>query len=220
MPLWVGDLQTSTSRLTVEQFGAYMRLLLDYWSNGPLPADDAQLAQITRVTKSHWRRMRPILAQYFDESDGKWTQTRSDDERKKAKLLAAQRSQKARKAAETRWSGNGGKECTSDASSILEACSPSSQSLRKYRGRRSGAHPSIAEQIDTDGVHLLTADGTSPGEARAIISGWRERYEERQVLSFIWQAICEDVAEPIEWIEQRLVSFAAESPRASYVRVG
>jgi uncharacterized protein YdaU (DUF1376 family) len=41
MPFYVGDYLSATGRLTTEQHGAYLLILLDYWKNGPPPNDDA-----------------------------------------------------------------------------------------------------------------------------------------------------------------------------------
>jgi hypothetical protein len=48
MPL-LGDYLGDTMELDGPQHGAYLLLLMYYWRNGPLPLDDAKLAQIGRT---------------------------------------------------------------------------------------------------------------------------------------------------------------------------
>jgi uncharacterized protein YdaU (DUF1376 family) len=56
MPFYVGDYLSATRRLTTEQHGAYVLILLDYWKNGPPPNDDGVLAQISAPFNVAWRR--------------------------------------------------------------------------------------------------------------------------------------------------------------------
>ena len=215
LPLWIGDLQTSTSRLSPEQFGAYVRLLMDYWANGPLPADDRQLAQITGLTKQRWRRHRVILCSYFQERDGKWFQARSDLEREKAQVFAARRTEKARKAAESRWSNDTESRPPSNARGMRDACSPQPQPYLRIKSEADYKPGSPRQQAYADGVDLLTGHGRPPSQARAIISKWLNRYKESDVLAAIWQATLLEVAEPIGWIELQLRQKLAEQERES-----
>lgn len=80
-PLVVGDYLKDTSRLTTEQHGAYLLLLMDYWTNGPPPDDDDALAAITKLDARTWRKQRPKLLKYFRIEDGVWRQKRADEEK-------------------------------------------------------------------------------------------------------------------------------------------
>lgn len=61
MPLYIADYLADTTRLTTEQHGAYLLLIMDYWRNGPLPDDDGALSQITRMQPAAWKKNRVML---------------------------------------------------------------------------------------------------------------------------------------------------------------
>ena len=84
MPLYVADYLSATSRLTTEQHGAYLLILMDYWKNGPPPDNDGVLAQITRLSPSAWSNARTMLEAFFQVESGKWLHHRVDDELAKA----------------------------------------------------------------------------------------------------------------------------------------
>jgi len=80
MPLYIGDYLRDTSRLTTEQHGAYLLLIMDYWANGPLPDDDFALAQVTRLHPAAWKKNRASIARMFVVVDGVWRHKRIDEE--------------------------------------------------------------------------------------------------------------------------------------------
>lgn len=80
MPLYIGDYLQDTTRLSTEQHGAYLLLIMDYWTNGPLPDDDAALAQVTRLQPAAWKKHRPALSRLFSVNDGEWHHKRIDHE--------------------------------------------------------------------------------------------------------------------------------------------
>ena len=65
MPLYIGDYLADTSRLTTEQHGAYLLLLMDYWRSGKLPDKDQVLAQICKLTPDAWSNAKAMLSQFF-----------------------------------------------------------------------------------------------------------------------------------------------------------
>lgn len=131
MPFYIGDYLGDTQRLTTEQHGAYLLLILDYWRNGPAPDDDAVLQQITKLDSKGWKRCRPAISRLFKIVDGEWKHKRIDAELVKAKANAERRSEKASKAAQARWG-----DCPTDAASnarsmpqaMLGECPPQSPS--------------------------------------------------------------------------------------------
>lgn len=70
MQLYVSDFIGDTLHLSTEQIGAYMLLLMAMWNaGGKLPADDAKLARVVRMSIKKWRAVGGDLMSFF-ESDG------------------------------------------------------------------------------------------------------------------------------------------------------
>lgn len=98
MPFYVADYLADTSLLSRDQHGGYLLLIMAYWRNRePLPDDDDALAIATRSSPADWKKLRPILAKFFEVSDGVWRHRRIDkelakaDEKYAARLLASQK---------------------------------------------------------------------------------------------------------------------------------
>lgn len=68
MPLYIGDYLADTGHLTTEQHGAYLLLLMAYWRDGALPANDRRLAHISRLSLARWRRLAPPVLGMFEHS--------------------------------------------------------------------------------------------------------------------------------------------------------
>ena len=49
MPLYIGDLQAKFARMTAEQIGAALLLMMDFWKNGAIPHDLATVCSITKL---------------------------------------------------------------------------------------------------------------------------------------------------------------------------
>jgi len=104
MPLNVGHYLRDTARLTRDQHGAYLLLLFAYWTNGgALPADDAQLAATVRATRAEWRRLRPVIAPYFQERCGLWFNKRAERELAHARGMVEKKSRAGKAGANARW---------------------------------------------------------------------------------------------------------------------
>lgn len=65
-PLYYNDIDRSTKTWTDEEFGAYMRLLMEQWDKGFLPKDYQRLTRIATSLDKNW----PMLKDKFKEFDG------------------------------------------------------------------------------------------------------------------------------------------------------
>ena len=88
MPLDIGDYLKDTGHLTATEHGAYLLLIMRYWSDGKLPADERLIARYSRMTPEQWSESRDIIAAFFDAG---WTHRRIDEEIAKAEELIDKR---------------------------------------------------------------------------------------------------------------------------------
>ena len=82
MSLHIGDYRKDTGHLRAAQHGAYLLLIMHYWTKGSLPNDDRQLASIACMTDREWKQSRAILAEFFGTD---WSHKRIDAELEAAK---------------------------------------------------------------------------------------------------------------------------------------
>ena len=142
MPFYPADYLADTRRLTTEQHGAYLLLLMDSWSSGALPDDDAVLARVAGLDAESWARARQALAGYFAIADGKWVHARIEREREHAQAYAQASSSRGKKAATARWGkkkpeestekptesvDNSQKDAHAYAQALLDECHPQPQ---------------------------------------------------------------------------------------------
>ena len=145
MPLYVRDYIGATSRLTTEQHGAYLLLIMDYWLNGPPPDDDHVLASIVRLPLEQWQKHRPSIERLFSVHSGAWTHKRIDREIEAAHERKTQAIERGKRGAMARW---GKDDKASNGASIDQACkkqsskdssSPSPSPKKKTKSKAAGA---------------------------------------------------------------------------------
>ena len=126
MPLFIGDYLADTTRLSTEQHGAYLLLIMDYWRSGPPPDDDFVLAQITRMSPHAWSNARSIILAFFKHANGVLVHSRIDREKEEARDSKAKFKARAEIASAKRWGKHAPSIATSIATSnsqaMLEEC--------------------------------------------------------------------------------------------------
>jgi uncharacterized protein YdaU (DUF1376 family) len=88
MPLFVGDYLRDTRHLTTLQHGAYLLLIMEYWSKGKLPSTDSERRRVTAMTTKQWLTNRSAIAAMFGPD---WRHDRIERELQKANDLRLKR---------------------------------------------------------------------------------------------------------------------------------
>ena len=169
MPLYIGDYLRKTMRLTAEQHGAYLLLIMDYWQNGPAPDNDTVLSQIARLTPDAWSNARSILAQYFDVRDGHWFHNRLEEELAEASRRKGSAKAKAAAAARARW---GKKKQASDAPSIAPSIAPSTPQAMPQECPSPSPSP-LREAIAADS-EIPSARARDSEDAAGLLEGFSD----------------------------------------------
>ncbi|WP_412479896.1 YdaU family protein [Azonexus sp. IMCC34839] len=165
MPLYIADYLADTTRLTTEQHGAYLLLIMDYWRNGPLPDDDGALANITRLTTPAWKKNRSTLARLFRVEGGEWRHKRIDEELNEAAANSKKYAERAKKAAAKRW----GKQSLDDASSNANSTASSNAYAELDQCTSPSPSPSQVNPLSEEKVvgDLPSLDWTAGNATRA-----------------------------------------------------
>lgn len=215
MPLWIGSYLADTQRLTRDQHGGYLLLIMDYWRNGPPPDDDEVLRAITKATPAEWKKLRPVLARFFRIIDGKWNHKRIDHELEQSMNRKKKAQSKAKAAAEARWKQAGNdtpstptSNAPSNAPSIPQAMhkecptpSPIEYSVPNGTG---GQPPPAPGEVDPTkaifdlGVSILTAAGQKPESARSLVGKLRKVVGDAQAMAVLVAA--KSATSPAEYI--------------------
>lgn len=125
MPFYVGDYLADTMHLSAAEHGAYLMLILHYWKSGPIPDEDARLANITKLGDA-WSISSSTLRAFFAHRDGMLVHDRIDEEKAGAIVNQDKNKARATAAANKRWGKDAAPDATSTAQAVPKQCpSPS-----------------------------------------------------------------------------------------------
>ena len=101
IPLFGDSYMADTMHLTLEEHGAYLRLLMLAWRTDDcsLPDDDRRIARMLGISGNRWKKIRPAVMAFWTLENAKWTQKRLKKERK----YVEEKSQKNSKIAKDAW---------------------------------------------------------------------------------------------------------------------
>lgn len=104
LPLWTDAYLGDTQHLTLEEHGAYLKLLIIMWRTRScsLPDDDKRLATMLGISLKRWINLRPALLEFFSIKSGTWEQKRLTKERRYVAKLSLERSEAGKRGAEAK----------------------------------------------------------------------------------------------------------------------
>ena len=204
MPLYVADYLRDTRRLTAAEHGAYLLLIMEYWTAGELPDDDRQLSRICCMTPAEWRRARPAVQGFF--ADG-WKHKRIDAELARSAEISSKRSNSA-KLRHSNSSANAhanAEQLDTHAGATSQSPSPKKDS----EADASGAEAPIdhRKRLFDEGLKKLAAmTGKGPDACRSFVGKCLKAAGDDAVtvLGLIEDAERNQVVDPSAWIAIRL----------------
>lgn len=210
MPLYIADYLADTGHLTAAEHGAYLLLIMRYWQDGGLPADERLISRYSRLSASEWSESRDVIAALFEDG---WKHKRIDDELEKASAIIAKR----RGAANAR---HGAKKNDAHAVHVESKCSDTG--ALPVTKNITDANASDAAGVDPrdalwrDGVSSLKAiTGKTDGAARALVGKWLKSAGDdcSLVLAKIIAAQRERIGEPVAWITAAITPATGPPPK-------
>ena len=169
MPLYIGDYLADTSRLTTEQHGAYLLLLMDYWRNGPPLDDEEELASITKLPVPQWRKHAPKLRQFFTPQDGRLVQKRADQERSRAAGVNGKRAASGKAGAAARWGPRDGKpDAEPIANAMANGMANGMANAPLGQWQNDAPSPSPSHRDSEEYSHAARAGDPEPGNSPSV----------------------------------------------------
>lgn len=222
MPVFGDAYLSDTHHLTLEEHGAYWKLLLIAWqtSDCALPDDDKRLAMMLGVTPKKWAKLKPVIMSFWRLDGDRWRQKRQTNVRR----FVEEKREHNRDAAFARWNnqdhenkGDGESERISGRKTkrISEGNASQTQS---HKEKSSVAKATAASGDDFDpvkdlfdrGIEVLGEAKIPEAQARSIVGRWRKEYGDDLVSLAIAAASGKYLSQPLEWIAKRLQTRAAE----------
>jgi uncharacterized protein YdaU (DUF1376 family) len=93
MPLYVADYLADTAHLGALESGAYLHLIMHYWTTGSLPHDPRALARIAKVSAHSWKKLSSDIQKFFHDG---WKHKRIDEELARVSEISTKRSEAAK----------------------------------------------------------------------------------------------------------------------------
>ncbi len=159
MPLHVGDYVKDTMHLSAAESGAYMFLIMDYWTKGKLPDDERQLTRIARMSQEEWAESRGVLAAFFHDG---WKHKRIDEEIIAAREKYAKRAAAGKKGGEAKAA----KSAPSNAKPLLG---------QGHKPGLSNVHKNI-EELESDDSNSTPPPPKGGGEIDSDFLDWYAAY--------------------------------------------
>lgn len=108
MPLYTDAYLADTMHLSIDEHGAYLKLLIIMWrtSDLRLPDDDKRLARMLGISMPRFAKLRRTIAPFFIIEDDVWRHKKLEKVRQKVAKRSAVKSERGARGAKARWLKN------------------------------------------------------------------------------------------------------------------
>lgn len=205
-PLYPKDFEAKTSHLTLEEDGAYNRLLRLCWLTPgcSLPDDPSWIARRLRVDSATYERLvAPLISEFFRRTKGRvWQPTLTEifqetNEKHSRRVEAGKLGGRPPKPSQQKENGQ------SNAKAMPKQPEP-----EPYRedteAKASDASVDFAKQLWDRGVAFLGRHGTQDKQARTLIGKWRKAYTDTDIFEAFSACSKEGIIDPVPWITAKL----------------
>lgn len=167
MPLYIADYLAGTGHLSTVEHGAYLLLIMYYWSKGGPPESDEIARRITKMDNRQWSKSCNILRSFFHDG---WRHQRIDAELAKAVEISKANSANAHKSHENRRRRAGG---SHGASQVRSHTQSQSHTQDAASNEAASAAPPPAKSMFSDGdfdltKRILKAQGLTEHDPSAV----------------------------------------------------
>jgi len=212
-PLYVADYEADTAHLTLEEDGAYLRLLRLCWRTPgcSIPADPRWIARMMRVTWECYERVVvPILSEFFQLRHNRYFSSRLQKEYERIESTSKARSAAGKSGNDKRWK----KEAHTDKPlktletehrpAIAKVSHPEPEPEPYNTNANALDGEAVTNAIWDRGVKFLVAHGSSERQARSMIGKWRKEADDQAIFEAFVACKREQVVDPIPWITASL----------------
>jgi len=199
LKLWVRDFVASTHAMTAAQVGAHLRMMLEAWERGSVPADPTALKRITGEIDE--REMREVLDRWQREGD-RLTNRRLEQERADITELHERRSEAGRRNSLRRWHPD----AIGNANGMPVALPVGMLSTEEQKSRRAEGQSAEGQSAEHDQHGALAAPparargGVVFDYATGRLDGITDSHRERWAAAYPAVEIEQQVAAAAAWL--------------------
>lgn len=204
-PMFPSDFEAKTSHLTLEEDGAYNRLLRLCWMTPgcSLPDDPAWIARRMRVDGATYDRViAPLLDEFFRRDKGRVYQQKLMLIHEDANAKHERRVDAGKKGGRPAKSLKENGSTKSNAKALPKQPEPEPELyVSVSKDTAADAPPDPAKIAFSAGVQVLTSGGKSEAQARAIVGKWRKAHGDEAVIAALGRAQREGAVDPVAFCE-------------------
>jgi len=212
-PLYVADYEADTAHLTLEEDGAYLRLLRLCWRTPgcSIPNDPKWISRMMRVTwETYERVVAPILSEFFRLKHNRYYSPRLQKEWERIDGTHRARSDAGKKGNATRWQKQSPSDNAlktnkmTDRPAIAKVSHPEPEPEPYNTTANAVDGEAVTAAIWDRGVRFLVAHGSSERNARSVIGRWRKDATDQDIYDAFAACKREGIVDPIPWITASL----------------